>query len=101
RDTIVQLTYPQLEAGDYQIVIKSANVRDRAGNAIGATDTVITFKVAGQFSAKWINPAGGFWDVAANWDTGVVPGADDDVLIDVPGNVTITYRATSGNTTIA
>ena len=46
----------------------------------------------------WVNPAGGFWDDPNNWDTGVVPGPTDDVLIDVPGDVTITYR--SGATTI-
>ena len=45
---------------------------------------------------SWINAAGGDWDTAANWvDTSNsshhVPGATDDVTINVPGNVTITH----------
>jgi hypothetical protein len=30
---------------------------------------------------SWINPAGGAWDVAANWDLGRTPQPDDDVVI--------------------
>ncbi len=39
----------------------------------------------------WTNPAGGAWGLAANWDSHSVPGAGDDVVIDVPGNITITH----------
>ncbi|HND55065.1 MAG TPA: hypothetical protein PLV92_21775, partial [Pirellulaceae bacterium] len=43
---------------------------------------------------KWINAAGGAWNVGANWDTGAVPTAADDVTIDVANaNVTITHSA--------
>ena len=38
---------------------------------------------------NWINPAGGDWDVAANWSNKQLPGAGDDVTINVAGNVTI------------
>ena len=41
---------------------------------------------------QWINPAGGFWDDPANWEGGVLPGPNDNVLIDVPGDVTIIHR---------
>ena len=43
-------------------------------------------------TVTWINPAGGNWNVAANWDTGAVPGIDDDAVIDVPGLVPITFN---------
>ena len=42
-------------------------------------------------TVRWTNPAGGDWADATNWNTGAVPGPDDDVVIDVPGNVTITH----------
>ncbi len=32
-------------------------------------------------TVTWINPAGGDWDTPANWSTGAVPGAGDDVVI--------------------
>src|SRR5262245_3841678 len=43
---------------------------------------------------RWINPAGGEWNVPGNWNTGALPGPDDDVVIDVPGAaVTVTHPA--------
>ena len=33
------------------------------------------------------------WSVAANWSGDVLPGAADDVIIDVPGSVTITHTS--------
>jgi hypothetical protein len=38
-----------------------------------------------------INPAGGDWDTPSNWQGGVLPGPNDEAVIDVPGNVTITH----------
>ncbi len=40
----------------------------------------------------WLPTADGFWDVAANWSTGVVPGPIDDICIDVVVNITVAYR---------
>jgi hypothetical protein len=40
----------------------------------------------------WINPAGGDWDTPANWSGGKLPGATDDVSIDLPG-ITVTHAA--------
>ncbi len=40
---------------------------------------------------NWINPVGGDWDTGANWSTGAVPTARDDVVIDVSGGVLITH----------
>src|SRR5579864_6155414 len=41
---------------------------------------------------NWINPAGGAWNTAANWDSGV-PGPGDDAVINLanPNLVTITH----------
>jgi hypothetical protein len=40
---------------------------------------------------NWTNLAGGSWNVAGNWDLNRVPTNGDDVGINVPGNVTVTY----------
>ncbi len=44
-DRTVQLTYSALEVGEYSIVIKSAQVTDRAGNLLGSEDMVTSFTV--------------------------------------------------------
>jgi hypothetical protein len=41
----------------------------------------------------WANPNGGDWATASNWSTGRLPGVSDDVVIDVPGNVSVTHAA--------
>jgi hypothetical protein len=90
-DEAVQMTFDTLPPGTYQVVIDAANVTDRGGNALGSADIVSRFTV-GVFTAFWTNPAGGDWNTPSNWSTGVVPGPNDDVLIDVPdGTVVITH----------
>jgi len=43
----------------------------------------------------------GFWDVASNWSTGVVPGANDDILIDTAGVTnSITIRTAASARTL-
>ncbi len=42
-------------------------------------------------SVSWTNPSGGDWDDPNNWSTKVLPGANDDVVINVAGGVTITH----------
>src|SRR6516164_9842420 len=46
-------------------------------------------------TVTWINLAGGDWDTAANWrdDQGInrLPGPNDDTVINVAGNVTVTH----------
>jgi hypothetical protein len=41
-------------------------------------------------SVFWSNSSGGDWDNPINWSTGKVPGASDDVTINVPG-ITVTH----------
>jgi hypothetical protein len=38
----------------------------------------------------WINPSGGDWDTPANWSTHALPGATDDVVINLP-KITVTH----------
>lgn len=40
---------------------------------------------------KWIGTTSGNWSDVVNWDGGVLPGAADDVLLDMPGTLTITH----------
>ncbi len=42
---------------------------------------------------SWTNPGSGYWDVAANWSTDVVPDSSDVVTIDTTGTATITIQA--------
>ena len=43
-------------------------------------------------TVSWINSASGFWDVGSNWSNGVGPQAGDNVVINQPGNITVTFR---------
>ncbi len=46
-------------------------------------------------TVTWINPSGGDWDTGSNWSSGAVPGPNDDVVIDMPGqnSFTVTHAA--------
>ena len=47
-------------------------------------------------AVSWDGGAGTLnWQDAANWSGNVLPGASDDVTIDVPGNITITHNSTT------
>jgi hypothetical protein len=45
-DRTIQITYPALAVGNYQLVIDAAQLSDRAGNALGVEDVIKTFNVA-------------------------------------------------------
>jgi hypothetical protein len=51
-------------------------------------------------TVSWINPAGGDWSNPANWSTGQLPGANDDVVIKVPSNVTVTHASPTASDTV-
>jgi hypothetical protein len=42
-------------------------------------------------TVHWSAAGSGDWNTAANWDAGRVPGAADDVVINAPGNITVTH----------
>jgi hypothetical protein len=68
-----------------------------AGGTLSNPATV-TVSVSG---VKWINPAGGDWDVAANWQDAItganrVPTAADDAVIDLgANNFTVTHSGSN------
>jgi hypothetical protein len=89
-DRTVQLTFSQLTGGAYQVVINAPAVTDTAGVALGTANVVSHFSVVSH-TINWTGAAGdGDWDNAANWDLGRIPTNGDDVVINVPGNVTVT-----------
>ena len=42
---------------------------------------------------SWVSPVDGFWDVGANWSTGIAPGTLDSASIAVAGTYTATIRS--------
>ncbi|MGD9690556.1 MAG: hypothetical protein AB7K52_12525 [Phycisphaerales bacterium] len=56
------------------------------------TPTQVRIDIVAPVIGTWIGPAGGDWNDPANWAQGVLPGANDDVVIDIPGGTfTITH----------
>ena len=71
-------------------------LRDNGGTSNGGVDTSVaqTFTITVMpitQTVSWINPAGGDWADGANWSTGSVPTATQDVVIDLAGTYTITH----------
>ena len=65
-----------------------------------STPTAPSTPVASDEEAlRWTASADGSWHDPANWSNGAVPGPSDNVVIDVPGNVTITHS--QGSTPIS
>lgn len=61
-----------------------------------ATLALLCANPAAAASVSWTGTSS-FWDLAANWSSNpALPGAVDDVLIDVAGVRTVTVRATGG-----
>jgi hypothetical protein len=85
----VQLRYANLGAGDYQIVLAGPMLKDRVGNALAPTNIVSHFSVSEGVIA-WVNPGGGNWFTATNWQGGVLPGPGQHVIIDIETNQTVT-----------
>ena len=90
----VEVTYPTLAVGSYQFVIEASQVNDGSGNPLGASPLTTDFTVQ-QFSDEWVGLGGGNWDDPANWSTGVVPGAQDRVLIDLAPGLHVTVSGNS------
>jgi hypothetical protein len=96
----VELAYNQaLAFGRYQLEVDAANIADRVGNALGSNILTTHFAVS-QISDTWIGPqTGGLWSDAANWSAGRVPGASDDVRVDLgPGG---SISVNNGDHTVA
>jgi len=69
-DRTIQLTYPALAVGNYQLVIDAAQLSDRAGNVLGVEDIIKTFNIANtiviDFESLRIDGAG-LTDVGSNY----------------------------------
>jgi hypothetical protein len=59
----------------------------------GAVSNVATVTVTTTNIVRWISHTSGSWLTASNWSTGRVPGPADDVVIDVPEDITVTYNS--------
>ncbi len=96
RDRLVQLTYDQLAPNEYQLTLNRANITDRAGNALGTGQITSNFSIVDS-DAVWISAGGGFWDDSTNWETGSLPGSDDDVFVSTLGGVPVVHRMGTTN----
>ncbi|MDH4044221.1 MAG: Ig-like domain-containing protein, partial [Gemmatimonadota bacterium] len=56
----------------------------------GATSAAFAVTATAGGTVAWINPAGGSWNVGANWSTGTVPSPADTAVIDLAGTYTVT-----------
>jgi hypothetical protein len=64
---------------------------------ITCLESVTIDETGGQMGNRlWSNAAGGDWFQASNWDT-TVPGANDDVFINLPGSYTVTLNAATAS----
>jgi hypothetical protein len=65
---------------------------------IAAIMSIVASVRARAATVSWLNAASGNWSDTANWDTGTVPTAADDVVIAVDGTYTVTVDV---DTTVA
>jgi hypothetical protein len=78
-------------------------LRFSASGLTSVTSSNISVTEVGPSVVSWINPEGGFWSVASNWSTGVVPTSTDIVAIDLPGtyNIAVNVNAVAASLTLA
>ncbi len=84
------LTFPSpLADGAYRGII-TTNVADVAGNHLAAN---YSWQIHTGNGVYWTRQGDGFWDEPSNWSSGSVPGATDNVVVDVsPLFATVTVR---------
>lgn len=76
-----------MDVGAFKAKRRSSQVQLASRSAIEALEQRTLFA-----AVSWIGAANADFNTAADWSTGVVPGASDDVTIDVPG-VTVTISS--------
>ena len=83
----VLVTYPGLVAGQYTLNVDATKISDQFDNPLGNSVLTTAFTAAPAYSDTWIGAQSGNWGDAANWSTGRVPTATDDVLLNLaPGS---------------
>ncbi|MBI3416427.1 MAG: Ig-like domain-containing protein [Verrucomicrobia bacterium] len=89
-DQALAFSFNKLDADSYRMLLHASNITDRAGNALGSSDTAVRFVVApfarDEATIQWVEPAGGAWTSTNNWLPKRVPLAGDNVLI-APNNL--------------
>jgi hypothetical protein len=94
---LVRMRWEEFPPGDYTVGLRSANIRDFSGNALGAVNRTHRFTTH-PFTMRWTGAAGPTkildpdgpirppyaWRNPANWCPARVPGPDDSVFINVP-----------------
>ncbi|HVX11566.1 MAG TPA: DUF4214 domain-containing protein [Pirellulales bacterium] len=98
-DRTVQLVFSNLALGTYTVVIHAAKVTDRAGVVLGTADITASHFSVISHEIDWIGTTSGSWTNPANWNLDRVPTTGDDVVINVPQNITVTLDV-SGNINI-
>ena len=61
----------------------------------------LTLLVPADTTLYWTRSSDGNWNVASNWSTDAVPTSADDVVIEQPGNVTVTITDAEQANTVA
>ncbi|WP_017719654.1 Ig-like domain-containing protein [Kamptonema formosum] len=96
---LVILSEGTLPLGNYQLTVDPSIIADRAGNGFAEPFTLsfINSDVPPD-TVFWISDSDGDWNNPANWSTGTVPGANDNVAINrlnanpaiaISGNVSV------------
>jgi hypothetical protein len=95
---LVQINFPKLTNGKYELILDQSAIRDRPGNALGIGELSLgRFEIVSA-TIEWTNRSGGDWNNPANWDEGRLPAVDDDVIVDaLPGAV---LSISSGNISV-
>ena len=63
---------------------------------VGADLTALDRLDAVAATVSWNTDSNGYWDVASNWSSGSVPGADDDVVTSPPRGVALASEGREG-----
>ncbi|MDB5338653.1 MAG: Phosphoesterase, PA-phosphatase related protein [Planctomycetaceae bacterium] len=98
---VIVLPQAPLPKGKFQLVVNKSILADVPGNqaTVNATLTFTNYVNLAPTTVVWNSDSNGAWDNPANWSTGVVPGPNDDVLIDrIGANPTVTHS--TGNHTV-
>ena len=66
----------------------------RTTGALAVISIATLMAQAGGSTVSWLNPVDGSWNLGTNWDTGVVPASNNNVLLGLSG----AYTVTSGGT---
>ena len=82
-----------LEPGLYTIKLDARSKSTGVSNGVISDVSVTVGPIPPPNEFHWINPAGGDFGTASNWNPAGVPGASDTVIFDLPGTKPVTVTA--------